>query len=505
MADWQHGRILLVDLIPQGASYTAKSELFIEGGPLNVCDLSFGPDGNLYFITGGRGSQSGLYRVTFTGSHDVPHDRSLEIAGEATEDESLHRAARQLRHRLEQFHTRQDAAAVDFIWEYLGSPDVWLRFAARVALENQPLETWRPRVAQAADSLARRTALLALARVGQPEDQTIILSGLTHIDWPSLSAEELLLPLRTMQLTFIRQGQPDELARRQCLEKIDALFPHESFQVNWLLAELLAYLEAPLAAERMLELLLQAPTQEEQIQYAKTLVRVTDRWNETIKQQMLEWLVRSRRLPGGRLLATTMETIRSDALQSLTDEERQAFSVELAKLDEPLVDKWDTGLENRPLVQRWIMADLLDDVLDIHPEEHSVDAGQTAMAAAICLRCHQVGQRGGMIGPDLTNVGKRMDGRALLESILEPSKQIDPKYQYLQYLLEDGQLVTGRPTSVTSSHLTIEVDPLSGRSISIAREQIEHSQASPISPMPDGLLDTLTRQEILDLIAYLLR
>ncbi|WP_289452051.1 hypothetical protein, partial [Klebsiella pneumoniae] len=55
MADWQHGRILSATLTPDGGSYRAEAEVFAEGGPLNVCDLLFGPDGALYFITGGRG------------------------------------------------------------------------------------------------------------------------------------------------------------------------------------------------------------------------------------------------------------------------------------------------------------------------------------------------------------------------------------------------------------------------------------------------------------------
>ena len=71
------------------------------------------------------------------------------------------------------------------------------------------------------------------------------------------------------------------------------------------------------------------------------------------------------------------------------------------------------------------------------------------------------------------------------------------------FLLADGQVVTGRPTSVTRSQMTIEIDPLTGRVISIDREQIEHSQPAEISPMPAGLLDTLDKPEILALIAWL--
>src|SRR5690606_31589108 len=67
LADWALGRILSVQLRPSGASYTANSEVFIEGSPLNVTDLEVGPDGALYFITGGRGTGGGIYRVSWKG------------------------------------------------------------------------------------------------------------------------------------------------------------------------------------------------------------------------------------------------------------------------------------------------------------------------------------------------------------------------------------------------------------------------------------------------------
>ena len=67
-ADWSQGRILAVKLKQNGASYTASSEVFLEGNPLNVTDLDVGPDGWLYFVTGGRGTSGGIYRVTWKGT-----------------------------------------------------------------------------------------------------------------------------------------------------------------------------------------------------------------------------------------------------------------------------------------------------------------------------------------------------------------------------------------------------------------------------------------------------
>lgn len=66
--DWSEGRILAVKLKKAGAGYTASAEVFLEGQPLNVTDLEVGPDGCLYFSTGGRGTAGGIYRVRWKGS-----------------------------------------------------------------------------------------------------------------------------------------------------------------------------------------------------------------------------------------------------------------------------------------------------------------------------------------------------------------------------------------------------------------------------------------------------
>lgn len=67
LADWSEGRILNVRLKPNGSGYVADSEVFLKGQPLNVTDLAIGPDGALYFCTGGRGTAGGVYRVVYQG------------------------------------------------------------------------------------------------------------------------------------------------------------------------------------------------------------------------------------------------------------------------------------------------------------------------------------------------------------------------------------------------------------------------------------------------------
>jgi putative membrane-bound dehydrogenase-like protein len=67
VCDWSRGRILAVKMKPFGATYKASSEVFLEGQPLNVTDIAVGPDGSLYFCTGGRETEGGIYRVVWNG------------------------------------------------------------------------------------------------------------------------------------------------------------------------------------------------------------------------------------------------------------------------------------------------------------------------------------------------------------------------------------------------------------------------------------------------------
>lgn len=501
MADWQFGRILMVDLVPRGATYEASAQWFLEGGPLNVCDHAFGPDGAMYFITGGRGSQSGLYRVVWRGEGSSPETVSEPPQADVAQAQT----ARQIRHQLETYHRQRDPAALDFIWKYLGDDDPWLRFSARVALENQPVAGWRERINSADTSLAAQTALLALARVGESPDRNRILSQLADLPWTELDGRQWLLPLRAMQLALIRQGEPEEPLRHQLVERLNPLFPQRDFAVNWLLQELLIKLQAPEMLPRSLDLLESAATQEEQIQYAKTLSQVAQPWDVASAKRFLRWLARTRNLNGGKLASTAWRNLRTDFETQLSPDLVAQLQTELAQLDAPLSEEPLTELAARPLVRNWTIDDLIDEVANLIPEEHSLALGQQALAAAACLRCHRMGDSGSPVGPDLTHVGKRFDGRALLESIIEPSRQVDPKYLNATYLLSDGRIVSGRTLGVSKQQLTLEIDPLSGRTLVVDRQEIEASLPTTVSPMPAQLLDTLTREEVLALIALLRR
>lgn len=507
MADWQLGRILKVDLTDQGATYDAAAEMFLEGGPLNVCDMEFGPDGALYFITGGRGSQSGLYRVTWTGTPPVAPLATADDLVKQQADRMAAENARRLRRQLETFHQQVDTKEINFIWENLGNEDPWIRHAARIALENQPIESWRDRAISASDSIAKRTAWLALARIGETEDQAAVFEHLGGLAWAGLQSQDRLLPLRTLQVSIARHGLPSETVQQCLLTQLDPLFPDSDFSNNWLLQELLVKLQSSTVLAKSIDLMEQATTQEEQFQYAKTLTHAVAGWNLEYAKRVINWLEKGRRYSGGKLVETHWRNLKNDfqaiLSSSLPDDLAGDLAGDWERLTKPLPESIESTQPIRPIVKKWTIEDLVDDVSKLRSDQRNKEHGERALAVANCLTCHRIGQRGSFVGPDLTHVGKRLDGRALLESIVDPSRQVDPKYLNTNYLMSDGRLVSGRTVGVSKNQLTIEVDSTTGGTVVIDRVEIEASVPGTRSPMPDGVVDSLTRDEILDLIALL--
>lgn len=495
IADWQNGRILLVDLIPTGATYTCQYEVFLEGGPLNVCDLQFGPDGALYFITGGRGSQSGLYRVTPQPSQKTK-SKAPNISEQITQQAA---SARQLRRDVEQY-LANPVPEIDTLWKHLSSEDRWLRFAARRAIENQDVSRWRSRATSETDPTAAIAGLIALCHQGTAEDRDAVLEALNRIDLSLLEQQQLLALLRAYQLCLVRLGSPTEAQANGLQKRLSPLYPHVSSSANHLLGDLLIYLNDSDAVSQTLTLLTDSSTQEEQIRAARTLTNAKQGWTQDQRQQFLSWLAHARTFTGGKQLTERLRDIREDFLQTLSEQQRQQFNKEIAALDKPLVE--EELVPARPVVQEWTLSKL-EPHLSAVSSKRSFKSARQALLAANCLKCHRIGSTGAQVGPDLTTVGKRFDSRAILESILTPSKIMDEKYLYTVYVLTNGKIVTGRPVGVSKTTITVETDPIRQTTVPVAREEIEESILSKTSPMPANLIDVLTQEEILDLLAYL--
>ena len=512
MEDWAYGRLFAVHLTPEGATYDATVETVLRGIPLNLTALEFGADGALYFTTGGRGTESGLYRLTYTGpSLKEPRKTRDEKANEAQAQ-----AARRLRRDLEKFYGKRDPRIVSAVWSSLGSDDRWIRYAARIALEFQDVAWWKNRAVSETDPDTALTALMALARCGGKETQRDLLLAIKKFPLSGLSQEQKLIKLRVIMLSFARQGRPDDDLAQLVLGRLDPLYPSGSYEMNRELCEILLYLQAPDAVAKTVALLDKAPTQEEQTYYAMRLRNITNGWTMDLRKDYLGWFDKNRdhvqhprdilqyfkdvdrEYSDGASFPNFLKNFRKDAIATLNADEREELAAFIPKeaSAEPAVDV------NRKFVKDWQMEDLLPDIAQAKTNR-SFSKGKTAFTAGQCILCHRFGNSGGAVGPELAAVSSRLATRDILESILEPSKVISEQYQNMSFIMNDGDMVVGRLLEENADDITVMTDPMHPNKEKFRKADIVSRKPSKISPMPQGLVNSMTEDEIWDLIAYL--
>ncbi len=508
--DWSWGKLYAIHLKPDGSSYSATKEEFVTGAPLPITDaIIHQQDGAMYFTIGGRRVQSGLYRVTYTG------DESTELvkAAPVVSDE------RRQRHALEAFHGKQDPQAIAAAWPALSDKDRFIRFAARTAVEHQPTDTWADKALSESDPAKQVEALLALARVTGvcPQhrkddtpavDTTMrdkLLEAVVAIDASALDHTSQLTLQRATQIILNRFGRPDETLVSKLIASFDPLFPAETAEANWLLCETLAFLQSPTAAAKAIALIEQAPAQEEQMQYARSIRMLTAGWTPELHTAYFEWFLKAANYKGGASFDRFIEFIRNDAVASLTEAEKTSMAELLAKKPEQksVLENLGAIFVGRPTT-KWTLEELsASAATDL--KERDFANGRKMFAAAACYACHRFDNQGGMTGPDLTSAGRRYSAHDLLDQVINPSKVINEQFSAITVLTAAGLTHTGVIVNLNGDSMTINTDLTNpNQQVSIDRKEIEELIISKVSPMPEGLFNKMTRTEVLDLVAYLI-
>jgi putative heme-binding domain-containing protein len=508
LCDWSYGKLYALHLSAEGAAYKGQAEEFVMGAPLPLTDVVINPkDGAMYFTIGGRKTQSGLYRVTYTGAESTTPAPAGAPLG------PLHT----LRRKLETLHARQGCSAVEAAWPYLSHEDRYIRFAARTAIEHQDPAEWQELALSETDASRTIYALLALVRVtgrdpfhhprqpGAPVPGVAlkkpILAALDRIDWKKLTDTQRLDLLRVYAVLFNRMGGPEPSDRARLLERFEPLFPAGGRELNAELCQLLVYLESPAVADKALNLIADAPTQEEQLDYAKSLRMLQTGWTPEQRRQYFTWYLKAANFKGGASLRGFLRLMKNDAVASLTEKEKEELRPILEAnppAATPIVGK------ARPFVKKWQLNELTELVnKGLHGRDF--DRGRRLFGEAQCFACHRFDNEGGAQGPDLTIVSGRFSVRDLLESILDPSKEISDQYGAVIIATTDGKAVTGRIVNFFGDNMAVMTNMLDPNGlVNVNRKKVETMARSKVSMMPEGLLDTFHEDEILDLMAYLL-
>jgi len=153
----------------------------------------------------------------------------------------------------------------------------------------------------------------------------------------------------------------------------------------------------------------------------------------------------------------------------------------------------------------WKLADLSGDVEHLHHRGNNFAVGEQLFKVAACIGCHKLNGKGNNVGPDLTKLDPKYSAVDVLEHILDPSKKIDKKFQSNLFVLTSGKVATGLVVKETDDEVHIIDNPTAPDKVrTIKKSDIDERETSTVSIMPKGVMNKLIKEEILDLLAYVI-
>lgn len=522
--DWSFGIIYAIHLEANGASYNARAEEFISGAPLPLTDGVIGPDGALYFLTGGRRLESDLYRVVYTGPRSAEQAPVIPPNGP-------------IRKKLEAFHGKQDTTAIGIAWPYLNHKDRYVRYAARIALEHQPVDAWQKRVFSEKDPRTVVQASLALARVGSPELRDRLLSGLMKIELNALPEETQFELLRAVELVLSRMGLPDPTRKLQLIQFLDAGFPAESSRLNQSMSKILVFLDAASATPKIMTLLEAAgddaapdgsfssspdlifrnpqygmdlasiltnkpPSQ--QIYYAMVLSKARSGWTPLLRENYFNWFYGAYAYKGGRHYMGYIDKARESALDYVPKSEYAYYdSLSTNTASAEAVIDWVKIMSDGGPGRNWKLQEALE-VVENNLKGRDFEQGKLMYSASACISCHRMQGEGGDIGPDLTRLGSRFTVKDILASIIEPNQVISDQYAATIFYLHNGSTVIGKLVKEDETTFYLSQNPFDPQVLrELDKQAVAERKLSDVSVMPPGLVNSLSEDRLRDLIAYL--
>ena len=499
ISDWSYGKLYAVHLSPKGSSYVGKVEEFASAQPFPLTDLLVNPqDGAMYIAVGGRKVQSGIYRVTYIGKESTAPAKSMP-GGEV---------ARKRRQALENFVQKGVKPAnpkqLNQIWSALGAHDRGIRHAARVALEKQPVKNWKNKLSSEKNPVVASAAMIALARADSKSSGTVLSKAMTLDYANEKNWQQRIDLLRSITLALTRGGQPQPEQKKKLIEWLDKIYPAATPEENRDLSALMQFLQAPSAAKKGMALLRSASGQEEQIGYALNLRHLKTGWTSMLRESYFKWFVRAGSFKGGARLSNYLDGIKKDAIASVEDWEMTEGLKKIIETKPQQADPQFT-FEPRTFVKNWTMQDMAPWVPSGVPGKRDFKNGRQMFGAGSCYACHRIAGEGGAVGPDLTSVGGKFGAYDLLESIVDPGKEISDQYGSSVFSLTNGTQLNGRIMNMRNNEYWVNTDMMKPSTVTkVKAENLTSIEPSSISMMPPGLINTMDKEDILDLMAYLI-
>jgi putative heme-binding domain-containing protein len=167
-------------------------------------------------------------------------------------------------------------------------------------------------------------------------------------------------------------------------------------------------------------------------------------------------------------------------------------------------------IPQRQFVRKWSTQDVLN-AINLLESGRDFQAGRQLFTQVSCVACHAMKGAGGKLAPDMHDLQKKLaeqktDVAKIVDALVVPSKEIDAKYRVQIVVTVDGKLHSGVVVFEDEKILRLSANPLEKnvKVVEIDKQDIDEREESKVSIMPEGLLNTMTRNEILDLLAYII-
>lgn len=204
---------------------------------------------------------------------------------------------------------------------------------------------------------------------------------------------------------------------------------------------------------------------------------------------------------GGALAVKLLAKWLGDDVSGEDDGWDKALAAWQTWFEEKYPDETPARLPKEAETAKWSYQELLGYLTSAEGESADASAGANVFQKAQCAKCHRFGGRGEGVGPDLSMVSQRFQRKEILESILFPSQVISDQYMSKTMVTSSGKTYTGLLAPAGDN--AVVVLQSSGEKVTIANDELAETAPSKVSAMPEGLLNSLTLQEIADLFAYL--
>jgi len=412
-----------------------------------------------------------------------------------------------------------------------------IRYAARLAVEHNPVSEWQSRALSEQDPQRKTHAIIALARHAKPVLRDALLNALTEIDFAALSESSQIDLLRAYELVMLRCGTPQGAMKNKVIEHLNPHYPAETNPLNRDLSKLLVHLEAPGAIEKTLALLRTAeddPAEElakessdlilrnpqygmdiagtlakvpprQQTYYATVLGKAKSGWTPEMQEEYFQWFKNAFGYKGGMSYVGFINKIRLMALENVPQDKQEQFRT---LSGEELLSSSGLDLISGPQPKgpgrNWRVEEAVS-VVEGKLKNRNFEQGKDMYNATRCSSCHLMRGEGGSIGPDLTQLGTRFSVKDMLEAIIEPNKVVSDQYAATVFEMKDGSSIVGRLTNEDGTKYYVSQNPFAPEVIrEIPKEDVTNTKYSYISVMYPGLINRLNEEELKDLMAFLM-